>query len=53
VAQPASIRIAQKSEARTRAMWVIYLEMGIALAILVLIVWFTWPRKRPPDKDAE
>jgi hypothetical protein len=34
-------------------MWVIYLEMGIALAILVLIVWFTWPRKRPPDKDAD
>jgi len=42
-------------------MWVIYLEMGVALAILLLIVWFTWPRKRreaPPtqtsaDKDAD
>jgi len=35
-------------------MWVIYLEMGIALVILALIVWFTWPRKRPPqDKDAD
>jgi hypothetical protein len=40
-------------------MWVIYLEMGVALAILVLIVWFTLPRrrsdpKRPPDrKDAD
>jgi hypothetical protein len=35
-------------------MWVIYVEMGIALVILVLIVWFTWPRKRPPqDKDAD
>jgi len=31
-------------------MWVIYLEMGVALAILVLIVWFTWPRRRPPHR---
>jgi len=34
-------------------MWVIYLEMGVALAILILIVWFTRPRKRPPDKGAD
>lgn len=32
-------------------MWVVYLEMAVALALLVLIVWFTWPRKRPgPDQ---
>jgi hypothetical protein len=31
-------------------MWVIYVEMGIALAILFLIVWFTWPRKRPEER---
>lgn len=34
-------------------MWVIYLEMGVALALLILIVWFTRPRKRvdpPPAK---
>ena len=30
-------------------MWVIYLEMGVALALLILIVWWTWPAK-PPDK---
>ena len=54
VLQPTSIRITRTSAARTRAMWVIYVEMGIALVILVLIVWFTWPRKRPPqDKDAD
>ncbi len=29
-----------------REMWVIYLEMGVALALLALIVWFTWPRKK-------
>jgi hypothetical protein len=53
-AQPAAIRIAtsQNSEAggKARTMWVIYLEMGVALALLVLIVWFTWPRKRPDDE---
>ena len=27
-------------------MWVIYLEMGLALALLILIVWWTWPEKR-------
>jgi hypothetical protein len=32
-------------------MWIVYLEMGIALALLILIVWFTWPRKRPGKDD--
>jgi hypothetical protein len=31
-------------------MWVIYLEMGLALALLILIVWFTLPRKRKDDE---
>ena len=31
-------------------MWVIYLEMGVALALLILIVWWTWPAKRPEHK---
>jgi len=26
-------------------MWVIYLEIAVALAIAALIVWFTWPKK--------
>jgi hypothetical protein len=30
-------------------MWVIYVEMGVALALLILIVWWTWPRKRADD----
>ncbi|MFY9317451.1 MAG: hypothetical protein WAO95_18075, partial [Burkholderiales bacterium] len=51
-AQPAA-RTRMARENGASAMWVIYLEMGVALAILVLIVWFTWPRKRPPDKDAD
>jgi hypothetical protein len=41
-AQPAISTI--KSEAK-RAMWIVYLEMLIALAIAAAIVWFTWPRK--------
>jgi hypothetical protein len=30
-------------------MWVIFLEMAAALAILILIVWWTWPKKRKDD----
>ena len=40
-AQPASTRI--KAAQR---MWIIYLEIALALAIAAFIVWFTWPRKR-------
>ncbi len=29
------------------------LEAGIALALLILIVWWTLPRKPRNDKDAE
>ena len=32
------------------AMWVIFLEMAVALALLILIVWWTWPRKRKDDE---
>jgi hypothetical protein len=34
-------------------MWVIYVEMGVALALLILIVWWTWPRKREDARKAE
>jgi len=27
-------------------MWVVYLEMAFALVVAVLVVWFTWPRKK-------
>jgi len=27
-------------------MWVIYLEVGVALLLVVLIVWWTWPKKK-------
>jgi hypothetical protein len=35
-------------------MWVVYLEMGVALALAVLIVWFTRPsgRGKKTDRDA-
>jgi len=26
-------------------MWVVYLEIAVALAIAAAIVWLTWPRK--------
>jgi hypothetical protein len=47
-AQLARARIAHTKGAKARTMWVIYLEMGMALALLILIVWWTWPAKRPP-----
>jgi hypothetical protein len=31
-------------------MWVVILEMALALALLVLIVWWTWPKK-PRDGE--
>jgi hypothetical protein len=31
-------------------MWVVILEMLAALALLVLIVWWTWPGK-PKDRE--
>jgi hypothetical protein len=34
-------------------MWVIYLEMGVVLAIAVLIVWWTWPKKKPPRDSGD
>jgi len=27
-------------------MWVVYLEMAFALLVAVLIIWWTWPRKK-------
>jgi hypothetical protein len=41
-----------RTEAIARAMWVIFLEMGLALALLVLIVWWTWPGKRSDNDPA-
>jgi hypothetical protein len=30
-------------------MWVILLEMAAALAVLILIVWWTWPKRRKDE----
>jgi hypothetical protein len=52
VPQAARHRITQRTGADERTMWVVYLEMGMALALAILIVWWTWPAKRKPgDKD--
>lgn len=38
-------------------MWVILLEAGLALALLLGIVWWTWPKRRKEtgsqDKDED
>ena len=33
-------------------LWLL-LEAGVALALLLGIVWWTWPRPRPDEKDRE
>lgn len=30
-------------------MWVVFLEMAVALGLAVLIVWLTWPKKPPKE----
>ncbi len=47
--QAASSRIAVSAPSRARAMWVIFLEIAVVLAIAALIVWWTWPRQRKDD----
>jgi hypothetical protein len=34
------------SRIKASRMWIIYLEVAVALAIAAFIVWFTWPRKK-------
>ena len=50
-AAAAASRIAAGNLMADRTMWVIFLEMGVALGLLLLIVWWTWPKKRPGDED--
>jgi hypothetical protein len=33
-------------------LWIILLEAGVALALLLLIVWWTLPKK-PKDRDGD
>lgn len=28
--------------------FLLLLEAGVALALLIFIVWWTWPRRKPP-----
>ncbi|MBD5800677.1 hypothetical protein AZOA_00770 [Azoarcus sp. Aa7] len=32
-------------------MWVIFLEAGVALALLLVIVWATWPKRRDGEES--
>jgi hypothetical protein len=34
-------------------MWVVFLEIGVAFSLLVLIVWWTWPKKDEAAKKRE
>ncbi len=32
-------------------MWIFLLEAGLVLALMALIVWWTWPRPEQEHKD--
>ena len=32
-------------------MWVIFLEAGLALVLLLIIVWATWPKRNSDSED--
>jgi hypothetical protein len=34
-------------------MWLLLLEAGVALGLLLFIVWWTWPREKARDDDSE
>jgi hypothetical protein len=31
--------------------WVVVIEMLAALGLAAFIVWFTWPKKKPPKDE--
>ncbi|MCX9155866.1 hypothetical protein OPU71_06955 [Niveibacterium sp. 24ML] len=33
-------------------MWILLLEAGVALSLLLIIVWATWPKKDPARIEA-
>lgn len=53
-----TVRVSSKSRSITvlndlAGMWLIFLEAGVALALLIFIVWWTWPSKVDDKNDKE
>jgi hypothetical protein len=36
----------QAAASKIAAMWVVFLEIALALGLAVFIVWFTWPKNK-------
>ena len=34
-------------------MWLLLLEAGVALGLLLFIVWWTWPRDKSREDDSK
>jgi len=34
-------------------MWIIFLEIAIALALVLTVVWATWPRRQDDDDTGD
>jgi hypothetical protein len=45
----APTKIAASNASGERTMWVVYLEIGLALGLAGFIVWWTWPK--PKEKE--
>jgi hypothetical protein len=38
--------LAMHSKIMESGLWIFFLEAGLALALLVFIIWWTWPKKK-------
>jgi hypothetical protein len=36
-----------------RGMWIVLLEIALALGLAAFIVWWTWPKKRDAERKTE
>jgi len=43
----------RSSYLREANVWVIFLEAGVALLLLLIIVWATWPRREQEKERAD
>ena len=48
---PGSFGACAQAASTIHAMWVVILEMVLALGLAAFIIWFTWPKK--PGKQDE
>jgi hypothetical protein len=48
-----AIGVAARLTEYRQDMWIFLLEAGVALGLLLFIVWWTWPRSDKKDKNED